>query len=917
MQPHAGLLAFEFAEPRRVVHASDNIAHFLGHPLAAVLGQPLAALLDAQGLSRLDTMLHRVQAMGGPATGRLTATVGDDAVSLVAHLYVSGDLLVLELERNDDAAIHGQLEELLLQTLESVQALEAVEDCDAYFTGVAQRVRELTGYDSVMVYRFDSNMDGEVVAQSRTDSAQDFLGMRFPASDIPPQARRLYTINLVRVVADTETVPCPIVPAAAQASGAPLDLSHSAVRSLSPIHMEYLRNIGVRASMVISLLEQGRLWGMVTCHHRTPKRVSLALREAGVVISRLVSAHLTQLQSKAHERLFGEAMRITGTLLQHRIDSSLKHVPGELLPQLQTLLRADGILAVVEGVHFTHGAVPPADTLSGLLHWLGEQGGTEVRAIDHLSAGFPAAAEHPHCAAGALSTPPSQGMRNAIVWLRGERVRTVRWAGNYQEGFVRNASGDFRLTPRMSFALWTEAWRGRSEPWTPAEASVAALLALELPERMADMSQLDAAVAQIRRNEQELGLHRDHLAELVRQRTDELSIAKEVAESASRAKTTFLANMSHELRTPLNGIIGMNYLARRQTEDPKVRDFLLKSDRMSQHLLSLINDILDLTKIEAERMALESIDFTLEDLLQDVDRQLRVSATEKGLVLLFDVSGADGQRVLRGDPHRLGQIVLNLVANAVKFTEQGTVHVQAEIETASGLPVLRCTVQDTGIGIAPTDQSRLFTPFAQADSSTTRRFGGTGLGLSIVKQLSRLMGGDVDMSSEPGLGSTFRFHAQLAWGIVRPQLSAMAGDSSAAELALRAACPGLQVLLAEDEPAGQEIYRALLELADCTVDAVGDGASAVAMAHGKAYDVILMDVQMPGMNGLEATRRIRLESRNRETPVIATTANAFDEDVAACLAAGMDEHLAKPIDAGRLYRCIQHHVQRRRQGRGA
>lgn len=914
VQPHAGLLAFEFAEPRRVVHASDNIAHFLGHPLAAVLGQRLAALVDTQGLSRLDAMIRRAQALGGPATGRLTTKVGADPVPLVAHLYVSGDLYVLELERNDGAAIHGQLEELLLQTMESVQALESVEDCDTYFTGVAQLVRELTGYDSVMVYRFDSNMDGEVVAQSRIEAAQDFLGMRFPASDIPPQARRLYTINLVRVIADTDAVPCPIVPAAALTTGAPVDLSHSAVRSLSPIHVEYLRNIGVRASMVISLLEQGRLWGMVTCHHRTPKRASIALREAGIVIARMVSAHLTQLQSQARDLLYGEAVRITGTLLKHRIDRSLADVLDELLPQLQKLLRADGILAVVDGVRFTRGEVPPEDMVTGLLQWLGQQGGTDVLAVDHLSPAFPAAAWDLHCAAGLLCTPPHRGMQNAIVWLRGERRRTVRWAGNYQEGFVRNASGDYRLTPRKSFALWTEAWRGRCEPWTPAEAGVAALLALELPERMAQMSQLEAAVAQIRRNEHELGLHRDRLEQLVQQRTTELSIAKDVAESASRAKTAFLANMSHELRTPLNGIIGMNYLARRHTEDPAVRDFLLKSDRMSQQLLSLINDILDLTKIEAERLTLESVDFRLDDVLQHAERQLSVVATEKGLALRFDVPPMDGQRVLRGDPHRLGQIVLNLMSNALKFTEQGSVQVRAEIEAASGLPVVRCTVQDTGIGIEPANQGRLFTPFMQADSSTTRRFGGTGLGLSIVRQLARLMGGDVEFSSAPGVGSTFRFHVQLGWGTAPQQQAVTTDDGSAAERALRAACPGLLVLLAEDEPSAQEISQALLELAGCAVDTVGDGASAVAMAKNKAYDLILMDVQMPGMSGLEATRLIRQESHNRETPVIATTANAFDEDVAACRAAGMDEHLAKPIIAERLYRSILHHVQRRREG---
>ena len=282
VQPHAGLLAFDPDGDRRVVQASQNIAGFFGHPLPAALGQPLASLIDEAALAALDAMIARVRSFGAPATGRFTVTLDAVPTPLIAHLYRSDALLVLEVERNEGARLHGQLEELLMQTIDSVMALGGLESSEAYFEAVVGLVRELTGYDSVMTYRFDADMDGEVIAQSRTEAAQDFLGMRFPASDIPPQARRLYTINLVRVVADTEAVPMAILPPLQPASGKPLDLSYSAVRSLSPIHVEYLRNIGVRASMVISLLQHGRLWGMLTCHHLTPKRVSIALREAAI-----------------------------------------------------------------------------------------------------------------------------------------------------------------------------------------------------------------------------------------------------------------------------------------------------------------------------------------------------------------------------------------------------------------------------------------------------------------------------------------------------------------------------------------------------------------------------------------------------------------------------------------------------------
>ena len=748
IQPHGALVVFNIATAT-ITHASENALVVLGISAAKLLGSPVKSLFsEEEADSKLNLLLQEV--VDSKPVYLFTVHVRHVAQAFDAIAHRSGQLMFVEFEPATESSEISvpQLYRLVQQSIYRLQRANSVEQICRECAG---KVREISGFDRVMVYRFDQEWNGQVIAEAKRDDLEPFLGLHYPASDIPTQARELYSKNWLRFIPDRDYLPSAVIASPSQTG--PLDMSFAVLRSVSPIHVEYLRNMGVGASMSISLIYQGQLWGLIACHHSSTRFVRYDVRTACELLGQVISLHLDageqrEVAGETLERVRNRNLMLAN--LHHKQDTASALIESN--PNMLAFIEADGAAIVIEN-HVTRiGQTPGDDDIRKLSAWLTATAHEGVFATDHLQRVFGSALLN-SVASGLLAVSVITTRIHQLLWFRTEKVRTVNWAGDPAKSLKKGDGDDVRLSPRGSFALWKETVKGHSKPWSATEIEGAQLLHDGI------MRQL------LRRAEQIASAHTDlRLASEEREKLlDSERAARSEAERVSRMKDDFVATLSHELRTPLNAILGWTQLIIRQNGlDAEAAEGLEIIERNARSQQQMIDDLLEMSRIISGKMRLDLQYMHLPSVVGAAIETVALAAVAKNIRIEQMIDPLIGVEIT-ADPNRLQQVVWNLLSNAVKFTPKGG-KVQVVLERADSHVEL--SVADNGQGMKPEVLPHIFERFRQVEASADRKHGGLGLGLSIVRNLVELHGGTVRVQSA-GLGKGTTFTVSLPVRVVR------------------------------------------------------------------------------------------------------------------------------------------------------
>ncbi len=721
IQPHGVLLALSRTE-MRAVHASANLASVLGLSAGDALGRPLAAIspqltaalegeLEGSGLDDRARYLRTVT---------LATPDGDRSFDAVVH--ASGDLLVLELEEVSPGE-SGSLDTLYPTMRGFVEQLQTASTVEGLCRVVAEDIRRITGFDRVLVYRFDEHWNGTVIAEDRNDRLPSYFDLRFPASDIPAQARELYRRNRLRIIPDADYTPVPVEPVLHPASGQPLDMSYSVLRSVSPVHLEYMRNMGTMASMSISILREGALWGLISCHNRDARRVPLRVRNACDFITQIFSLQLAARERAAEAeelmRLGSVRSQLLGFMAEEeRFILGLVRHPAQLLD----IADAQGA-AIISGEHsWLLGETPQEGEVRRLFEWLSANHREDVFATDALPSLIPEAQGYSDRASGLLAISISKVNPSYVLWFRPEVVHTVKWGGDPQKPVQQgSATSDApaRLHPRKSFEIWKETVRGRSLPWKPAEIQTVKEL-------------------------------RNAVVGIVLRRAEELAALSEELQRSNKELEAFSYSVSHDLRAPFRHIVGYSELLRKQegeTLSERGRRYIETIIESAYTAGTLVDNLLSFSQMGRTALKPRPVDMNV--LVAEVRRSSALDTKDRRIDWRIGPLAT-----VRADPVMLRFAVENLVSNALKYTRSRAEAI-IEIGCERKGDEIVFFVRDNGVGFDMAYVGKLFGVFQRLHRM--EEFEGTGIGLANVRRIVERHGGRVWAEGAVGKGATFSF----------------------------------------------------------------------------------------------------------------------------------------------------------------
>jgi chemotaxis family two-component system sensor kinase Cph1 len=727
IQPHGYLLCL--SDTLTILQASENLAVLAKRPVEQLLGEPVDVLL---GITAAEQIAHAVASAeldetplyigvvenvlylpAASAQERPIASVDGPEFDITIHRHDGNLIVELEIARHSNSDVFASMYPLVRTFTRSLQDVETVTELAEL---AVQEVRRMTGFGRVLLYNFDEEGRSHVLAESKDDSYVSFLNQTFPASDIPRQARALYVKQRVRLVADVDAKPVRIVPPVSPVTGRPPDLTYTSLRSFSPIHLEYMRNMGTYASMSVSLIVRGKLWGLISCHDHDAQLVPFEVRMAIEHLGQLVSLQIEAKEERA-EAAYLQGLRSTMSRLIARLSEhedyrvALESSPDDLL----CFAGSRGAAIVADGKVTLIGFTPDADTVLALAQWL-ESSTKGVYATDALPEEWPRASRHIDTASGILAVPISQIFRNYVIWFRPETARTIKWAG---EPVKRVSSQDGSVAPRKDFAPWLEIVRNRSLRWRPVELEIAAEF-------------------------------RASMLNIVLRRAEELAELASELSRANKELEAFSYSVSHDLRAPLRHIAGYGDLLR-ETEGETLSE---RSKRFLTNMLDsarlagvLVDDLLTFSQMG--RAALRPVQVDLNQLVQSVVQEFGAETANRKVEWIIPELPS-----VTGDPAFLQIALRNLFSNAVKYTRTRE-SARIELSVNSTTDEYIVSVRDNGVGFNMKYVNKLFGVFQRLHRA--EEFDGTGIGLANVRRIIERHDGRTWAEGREGEGAAFHF----------------------------------------------------------------------------------------------------------------------------------------------------------------